>query len=308
VQGDIGPVVTWQLSGQTPDVNRYVYYDTGSLELIDSSFVALSVFGDGSENLLGGYFYDSQNNWVHFPLTGNEGMYWKGWRQIVFGLDAYDSTSGDFDRSDVAMITLEYSQMRGHSASGEIAFTPYAFYRFENSVSSFAWSRLGPFSLSSDSANFTLSTSGSLSLKSLMVTDVDNVERISELVFSASWLPNVTERGQTEFLVPLEADDCNLLVFKQSYHPLWLASLDNHELQHVAVNFGLNGFIIDGKTQNSVVVWFEGDKLLATGIFLSAFSLVVVVALVLTIRIRRRMKFESMSKGLSRMKALELNS
>jgi hypothetical protein len=292
IQSPFGAQVIWQLSNRINETARYIYYDISSLNLKKSNFCELQVFGDENGSSIGSYFYDSQNHWVHFSFPKDRDINSVGWHQVIFNLSEFDSTSGDFDWSNVTRITFEYSPAEGQSVSNRIAFTPYAFYTIEENDSQFVWSKFGPFHLSDNEEEIILSTNSSLALDSLMIADVSNMENIGNLLFSASSVPNTTRLTQTEFSVPLQENKYDVLILKQSYHPLWKASINNNQLQHFIVNFGLYGFLIKNETQGKVSVWFEGDRLLSIGIYLSTFSLVTIVSITLAMAIKNKRKLK----------------
>jgi hypothetical protein len=287
---DYEKVISWKLSDQTALTKGYLYYHT-LLNLESSNYVAVRVFGDGSGNKLGAYFYDLTNHWVHYQLA-SEGMNWKGWGEIALDLNSFDSTSGDFDWSNVAGITIEYNRNPNSPPSREIMFTPYGFYHVQESQSDFVWSKLGPFETTSNKANLELSAKGPLTIDSIITTDVGDMQSLSDLICSSSSISkNASRLSQTEFEMQIETSNHSILIFKQAYHPLWQASLDNYQLQQINVDFALNGFIInDDSAKATLRIWYEGDKLLAKGLWISAISLLLLAILASTITIRNLKK------------------
>ena len=289
-EGD-GQVISWELTDQQALKNRYLYYHT-ALNLESNNYATVKVYGDGSGNTLAAYFYDAANNWVYYQLTPSEGLNWEGWAEIAIDLNSFDSTSGNFDWSNVVGITIEYNRGSSNPPSKTIMFTPYKFYNFQESQSDFMWSKLGPFTSLSTEANIELSAKGPLTIDSIIITDVSDTQKISNLVCSSlSISKNASKLSQTEFKIPIETNNYSILIFKQAYHPMWQASIGDCPLQQINVNFALNGFIIDNAYVKATLrIWYEGDQLLAQGIWISAIAVAVLSILTLVIAIRKLIK------------------
>lgn len=281
-----GSVINWELSDQA--FHSYLYSQT-SLNLEGNNYAAFRVFGDGSGNGLGAYFYDAANHWVYYQLTPPEGLNWKGWGEVVIDLDSVDSTSGGFNWSNVTRTTIEYIHNPNNPPSEIVMFTPYGFYRIQESQSDFIWSKLGPFRSQAGEANLELSANGPLTIDSILISDVSEMASISDLFWSSSSiLENVSQLTQTEFRLKMEMSNRSIVIFKQSYHPLWQASSGVHSLHHITINFAFNGFIIDDESKETLHIWYEGDHLLAWGTWISAISLGLVIIIALTMTIKNR--------------------
>ena len=107
-------------------------------------------------------------------------------------------------------------------------------------------------------------------------------------------LININQLTQTEYKIQIENNNPCVLILKQSYHPLWQASFPLTTLQNIKINFVQNVFIINNKIAGTVNVWYEGDKLLEKGIWITALTIVIVVIFTLSMIIRKRKYIKSL--------------
>ena len=287
---NLGTTVCWNLSDQTGGTNGFLYNNFLPINLESNNYAEINVLGDNSGNKLGTYLYDSNGKWIHFSFTNQKGIDWKGWRQIIFGLESYDSSSGNFDFSKVVSSTFEYSHSPNSSITQELRFTSFAFYDIKENTSDFKWTQLGPFEIKKEVTDVVLSANGPLWIDSIIITDVKNMTGIENLLFFASPLSDVNQRSKTRFSLPLQTNGHSLIIFQEAYHPLWKASFVEENLEHVLVNFAFNGFLIDTTSKDELHVWFEGDNLLEMGILISS---ITVSGLLIVVTIRKLIQKKS---------------
>jgi hypothetical protein len=102
-------------------------------------------------------------------------------------------------------------------------FTPYGFYRIQESQSDFIWSKLGPFRSQAGEANLELSANGPLTIDSILISDASEMASISDLFWSSSSISeNVSQLTQTEFRLKMEMSNRSIVIFKSITH--WRAS------------------------------------------------------------------------------------
>jgi len=84
-----------------------------------------------------------------------------------------------------------------------------------------------------------------------------------------------------EYRVNLESDDSPfLLVFSESYHPLWRAYLANGEISPIQLYALVNGFYINSTGKISVTIYFMGQTYVNIGLRISAITLIAVIIMV----------------------------
>ncbi|MCK4436289.1 hypothetical protein KAU87_05695, partial [Candidatus Bathyarchaeota archaeon] len=82
-----------------------------------------------------------------------------------------------------------------------------------------------------------------------------------------------------QYRVNVESSDPFLLVFSDSYHPLWKAFLDNSEVSPVIAYSFVNGFFINKTGDFDVTVYFTGQIYADLGLRISTITFVVIVAI-----------------------------
>ena len=71
-----------------------------------------------------------------------------------------------------------------------------------------------------------------------------------------------------------------VLVFNQSYHPKWIASVDGvpiPESGHFAVNGYANGYVIDRTGEYTVTIEYVSQKYFIIGLVISSLALIFVI-------------------------------
>jgi hypothetical protein len=72
-----------------------------------------------------------------------------------------------------------------------------------------------------------------------------------------------------------------LLVFSESYSPLWKAYVGNEEISPIIVNSLANGFFINRTGNFDVVLYFTGQDVANIGLMISGGSTILIIAVVL---------------------------
>jgi len=85
-----------------------------------------------------------------------------------------------------------------------------------------------------------------------------------------------------------------MLVFSQSYHPMWRAYVDGQEVEPVLYNSFLNGFPIDKTGDFDVRIHFKGQDYANIGIVISSVSFIAVLIYLIYSSVRSRRKFNLM--------------
>lgn len=84
-----------------------------------------------------------------------------------------------------------------------------------------------------------------------------------------------------EYRVDLESNDSPfLLVFSESYHPLWRAYLANGEISPIQLYALVNGFYINSTGKISVTIYFMGQTYVNMGLKISAITLIVIIIMI----------------------------
>jgi hypothetical protein len=94
-----------------------------------------------------------------------------------------------------------------------------------------------------------------------------------------------------QWKVHASADEPFLLVFNESYHPLWRAYVAGEEIKPTVVNALFNGFYIDKTGDLDITLEFTGQRYVLIGGVISGIALLVAVSLILfPSRLRRGAK------------------
>jgi hypothetical protein len=96
----------------------------------------------------------------------------------------------------------------------------------------------------------------------------------------------------TEFLVKINASNPFLLVFLEKYNDHWEATLGNMTTEKVILFSAYNGFLIPEHEHSTLMLRFPPERYLQTGVSTSAFSLILILCLILLLdrRLRKNLK------------------
>jgi hypothetical protein len=101
-------------------------------------------------------------------------------------------------------------------------------------------------------------------------------------LFEAKLGPNVSYKmvDPCRYKVHIEgSDEPFLLVFSESYHPMWKVYVDGEEVSSIPVYSLVNGFYINKTGDFDVTIYFTGQTYANIGIQISLTTLIIVAAI-----------------------------
>jgi hypothetical protein len=142
-----------------------------------------------------------------------------------------------------------------------------------------------PFYFQSGEQNVTVSASGAVDFDDMLLTFNDEGDSgFLDDLFEAKPGPNVSY----EMINPCKYEayvenstEPFLLIFSESYHPMWKAYIDGEEISSIPTYSIVNGFYITKTGNFTVTIYFTGQTYADTGLQISAITLVIVVAIIL---------------------------
>jgi len=100
-------------------------------------------------------------------------------------------------------------------------------------------------------------------------------------------IKSVVRKDASHFLLELEADQPLFLINTESYFPEWYVEIRGKSSRSVAANWAFNGYFIDTAGQQSALIGFDGTSSKKLGLFVSAVSLISILALNTPVKARR---------------------
>jgi len=85
-----------------------------------------------------------------------------------------------------------------------------------------------------------------------------------------------------KYIVHVNSTKPFILIFSDSYHPLWKAYVDGVEISPIIAYSFVNGFFINKTGQFDIIIYFKGQTYADIGLKISAISLIVTLAILLT--------------------------
>jgi len=85
-----------------------------------------------------------------------------------------------------------------------------------------------------------------------------------------------------KYIVHVNCTKPFLLIFSDSYHPLWKAYVDGTEISPITAYSFVNGFFINKTGQFDITIYFTGQTYADIGLKISATSLIITLAILLT--------------------------
>jgi hypothetical protein len=159
---------------------------------------------------------------------------------------------------------------------------------------------IGPFYLHSGEQNITVSATGITDFDAMTITfnDEGNFGFLDDL-FEAKSGPNVSYEmiNSCKYEAHIEnSDEPFLLIFSESYHPMWKAYIDGEEISPIPTYSLVNGFYITKTGNFNVTIYFTGQNYADIGLQISLITLIfVVVILIIPSR-----KFEQLGNYIKR--------
>ena len=168
----------------------------------------------------------------------------------------------------------------------------------KNDSQGFRWVELGESFLTNSNVTVFIDSVGRVQLDQLAfysVSETDNSTTLNH-IFSEDGLnppPSVcwNKIDETRYVVHLKTEKPVFLVFSETYHPLWKASIDNHEISSTVAYFVVNSFFINKTGEFDVVIWFKGQFYADVGLKLSiATWILVVVGFIVCPRLHKKIE------------------
>jgi hypothetical protein len=146
------------------------------------------------------------------------------------------------------------------------------------------WLKLGSALLDVGEHNISVFASGDITLDKIGIYSAsDSAPPIDDVFKSNLSAPSVSyeEVNPCKYVAHVNCARPFLLVFSESYHPLWKAYVDNKEISPIIVDSLVNGFFINRTGSFDVVVYFTGQDVAGIGLVISVGSTIFVIAVVL---------------------------
>ena len=144
---------------------------------------------------------------------------------------------------------------------------------------------IGSFYLQSGEQNVTVSATGIVNFDAMTMTfnDEGNFGFLDDL-FEAKPGPNVSYEmiNPCKYEAHVEnSDEPFLLIFSESYHPMWKAYIDGEEISPIPTYSIVNGFYINKTGNFNVTIYFTGQTYANIGLQISTITLIIVVAIII---------------------------
>jgi hypothetical protein len=139
----------------------------------------------------------------------------------------------------------------------------------------------GPIYFKSGEQNVTVSATGTVDFDEMTMTlnDEGDFGFLDDL-FETNPCPNVSyeQINSGKYVAHVEdSDEPFLLVFSESYHPMWRAYIDNEEYSPIPVYSLVNGFYINKTGNFDVTIYFTGQTYADIGLHISLVTLILIV-------------------------------
>jgi hypothetical protein len=151
-------------------------------------------------------------------------------------------------------------------------------------LSAATWFELGSVPLNVGEHNITVFASNNVTLDDIGIySSSTNVPKIDNVFNSDVSTPSVTyeDVNPCKYIAHVNCTRPFLLVFSESYHPLWEAYVDNKEISPIIVDSLANGFFINRTGNFDVVLYFTGQDIANIGLIISASGMILIIAVVL---------------------------
>jgi len=159
-----------------------------------------------------------------------------------------------------------------------------ASFHSEASLADFKWCDVGPIQLDAGEHELNISYFGDLLIDEIMLHSLKDGEsvRLKDL-FETGSPPKVSYQriNPSHYVVHANCTEPFLLMFSDTYHPLWEAKVNGLGTPHIVAYSFINGFFIDKGGEFDVTLYFIGQTYANVGLSLSATTLISVVAILL---------------------------
>lgn len=155
----------------------------------------------------------------------------------------------------------------------------------ENLTTGFNWYEVGPVFLEKGEQTVRINGAGKVDFDALALYSVGENETVSldDLFKNSPDFPVVNyERVDSgRYSVHVKTNSSFLLIFSDSYHPLWRAYVDGLELSPLIADYFVNCFFVDKTGEFDVSLYFTGQAYTDIGLKISLGAFLVVVGLFL---------------------------
>lgn len=151
----------------------------------------------------------------------------------------------------------------------------------------FNWHEFGPIYLNAGEQTISISSIGKVDVDELVFYSLKENENAVSLdqLFESNALPlslSYEKVSPVKYNIHVNSSEPFLLIFSDSYHPLWKAYIDNLEVSPTIAYSFVNGFFINKTGSFDVTLYFTGQTYADLGLKISAVTLVAVVAILAT--------------------------
>jgi len=148
----------------------------------------------------------------------------------------------------------------------------------------FRWHEIGPIFLKLGEQMIGISAEGKVDVDEMILYSIKEEEStvsINQLFKYDSTSPYISYKkvSPVEYQVHVNSSEPFLLIFSDSYHPLWKAYIGNLEVSPTITYSFVNGFFINKTGSFDITLYFTGQTYADLGLRISAVTLVVVVAI-----------------------------
>jgi len=146
----------------------------------------------------------------------------------------------------------------------------------------FKWYEVGPASLNDGEQNITIISTGKIEFDKMILYSLkedENVLSLNQLFKSSSSGPSISYENinPAKYNVHVNSTEPFLLIFSDSYHPLWKAYVDGVETSPIIAYSMVNGFLINKLGEFDVTLYFTGQTYADIGLKISLATLILVM-------------------------------
>jgi hypothetical protein len=149
----------------------------------------------------------------------------------------------------------------------------------------FSWKYFGPFNL--DATNYTIAVGGNgkIDFNEMIIYSLNQNEQAFSVddLFKPKPAPIITYDQANPCQYTVHVENSNgpfLLIFSESYEPMWKAYVENNEISPIPMYSAVNGFYINKTGNFDVTIYFTGQTYANIGLEISAATLITVVAII----------------------------
>lgn len=149
----------------------------------------------------------------------------------------------------------------------------------------FNWKYFGPYRLDATNHTIAVSGNGKIDFNEMIIYSLDQNEQAFPVddLFKPKPAPVISydQTNPCKYTVHVENSTAPfLLIFSESYDPMWKAYVENNEIASVPMYSAVNGFYINKTGNFDVTIYFTGQTYANIGLEISAATLITVVAII----------------------------